>query len=292
MLNLSHCERYQERMANMDSRNNKQLLTENTPIENDCKISKSLLEQFTKKGLDYETVISNNRELSIDYAYLVKSYGFENFVDLFTFADSCDQEQELVQKGGQKDLSKLKRVTRTVMRNGKPMKTTIYTDGGGEDKGNELDSKSPSEETQTPQPRNANSLLVSLLGMEEEDVPPKQVAQLAEKAKSLQGTFNSDCNAYAVLMGEQGDIGGIIGFRVEKGYLRLVFTQADSVTSGVELKGFTLLTLNAWKKGLGAIMSDTTDKKLLAILSAYDYKKQGDTYKVSASVLKRTLGNP
>ena len=288
MIALSLSRKVTHVMENSNLPSQKLIDQENT-LENTTKISKSLLKQLVKKELDYTEIISNNKELSQEYNYLVKSYGFNSFLDLYTYADSCDSEYIL--KGGQKDLSKLKRVTRTVMRNGKPMKTTIYEDsGGGDDDKNPMDSGGDNKEVQ--QPRHANDLQLSLLGMEEENIPPKQVAQLANQAKHLQGAFNTDCNVYAVLTGDTGDISGIAGFRIEKGYLRLVFTQQDSLTSGVTLRAFHILTIQAWKKGLGAILNSTENETALALFKEYGFKKQGDVYKVSASGLKKLLGTP
>lgn len=264
------------------------MLTDTEQVVKEPTISKSFLERIIGKSLDYPKVISENTQLTQEYNYIVKSYGFETFYDLYLFADTTDNS-ELVAKGGQKDLQKLKPVTRTVIRNGKPMKTTIYEDTGSkEDNKNPLDKTAGSD--QPEQPRDIGELTSSILDMTHAN--PKELARLAKQAEKLQGTFNTDCSSYVAFTTETGELGAIIGFKVEGNYLRLVFTQADKLTNGVSLKAFFTLTVTAWKQGLGAIVSVTDNSTALALFKEYGYTKAGDTYKATASKLKASLGTP
>lgn len=253
-------------------------------------ISKSLLEQFVGEPLDYTKVIAENDQLTKEYNHIVKGYGFENFYDLYLFADSSSANLELIAKGGQKDLHKLKAVTRTVIRNGKPMKTTIYEDTGS-DKG---DNKNPLDKTADTdnklQPVSINDLSSTVLDMTHPN--PKELTQLAKQAGKLQGTFNTDCSSYAVFTGDNGELRAVIGFKLENNYLRLVFTQMDKLTSGTEKKALFMLTVTAWKQGTGAIHPDTENRTALALLKEYGYTKQKGSYKVTASSLKGLLGTP
>lgn len=259
-------------------------------ITNEQPVSKSFLKATTNEELDYTKVIAENNELSEKYNYLVKAYGFNSFYDLYLYADSCDSFYEQLEKGGQKDLSKLKRVTRTVMRNGKPMKTTIYEDSNGEENGkNPLDKGQAKPDA--PQPRKAKDLSMSFIGDDETGTNPKQVSQLAKEAKKLDGTFISDCSSFMILQGEAGDLGGVAGFRKEGNYLYLVFYQADQYTSGVAYRAFYQLLLRAWKSGLGAKIDYTEDSTAQEIFKEYGLSRTGDCYKISASNLKKALGN-
>lgn len=264
-------------------------LPENS-ITNDEPISKSFLQATTNEDLDYTKVISENKELTEKYHYLVKAYGFSNFYDLYLYADSCDSFYEQLEKGGQKDLNKLKRVTRTVMRNGKPMKTTIYEASGGKDDGkNPLDKGATPEET--PQPRRAKELSMSFIGDDEVGANPKQVAQLAKEAKALDGTFVSDCSSFMILQGEMGDLGGVAGYRKEGNYLYLVFYQSDDLTSGVAYKAFYQLLLRAWKQNLGAMIDATEDSTAKELFKEYGLSRTGSRYKISAKNLRTALGD-
>lgn len=264
-------------------------LPENS-ITNDEPVSKSFLQATTNEDLDYTKVISENKELTKKYRYLVKAYGFSNFYDLYLYADSCDSFYEQLEKGGQKDLNKLKRVTRTVVRNGKPMKTTIYEDSGGKDDGkNPLDKGATPEET--PQPRRAKELSMSFIGDDEAGANPKQVAQLAKEAKALDGTFVSDCSSFMVLQGEMGDLGGVAGYRKEGNYLYLVFYQSDDLTSGVAYKAFYQLLLRAWKQNLGAMIDATEDSTAKELFKEYGLSRTGSRYKISAKNLRTALGD-
>lgn len=264
-------------------------LPENS-ITNEEPVSKSFLQATTNEDLDYTKVISENKELTEKYHYLVKAYGFSTFYDLYLYADSCDSFYEQLEKGGQKDLNKLKRVTRTVMRNGKPMKTTIYEDSGGKDDGkNPLDKGATPEET--PQPRRAKELSMSFIGDDEAGANPKQVAQLAKEAKALDGTFVSDCSSFMVLQGEMGDLGGVAGYRKEGNYLYLVFYQSDDLTSGVAYKAFYQLLLRAWKQNLGAMIDATEDSTAKELFKEYGLSRTGSRYKISAKNLRTALGD-
>lgn len=260
---------------------------DNLPLE--AKVSKNFLERYVGTKLDYNKVISENETLTKSYDFIVKSYGFNSFYDLFIYADNCDNLEQLM-KGGKKDLSKLKPVTRTVMRNGKPMKTTIYEDTSSESsEENPLDSKETQSEK--PQPRHARDLRMTILSTEE-GVDPKTLRQLAKYSKGLSGSFDTDCSSYMILQDDSNGIGGIAGFKQEGKYLKLAFLQQDDLTSGVGIQAFYQLLKLAWKKGLGAMAPSVTSPSATALFKEYGLKKHGDCYKISAGSLVQCLGNP
>lgn len=260
---------------------------ENLPLE--AKVSKNFLERYVGGALDYSKVISENETLTKSYDFLVKSYGFNTFFDLYLYADNCDSLEQLM-KGGKKDLSKLKPVTRTVMRNGKPMKTTIYEDTSSESsEDNPMDSKT--KQPETPQPRHARDLRMSILGTED-GVDPKTLRQLAKYSKNLSGSFDTDCSSYMILQDESNGIGGLAGFKQEGKYLRLAFIQQDDLTSGVGIQAFYQLLKLAWKKGLGAIAPNVTSPSAIELFKEYGLKKHGDCYKINAGSLAKCLGKP
>lgn len=257
----------------------------------DAIVTKGFIEATVGEELDYSKVIAENKELTANHKALVRAYGFETFYDLYLYADSCDSINHQLQKGGNKQFSKLKRVTRTVVRNGKPMKTTIYTDGKGEDS-----DKNPLDKGTTPnssgkQPRHAKDMAMVFIGNDDTGANPKQVAQLAKEAEALGGQFDTDCNSYMILQGELGDLGGCAGFKKEGNYLHLAFFQADDVTTGVAFRAFYQLLLRAWRAGLGAMVDDFEDETARELFKEYGLTKSGNRYKISATKLKRALGD-
>lgn len=249
-------------------------------------LSKSFINKMTKRNLTYNEVTNENDQLSRDYDYLIKMFGFNNFYDMYSYADFCDNQKELLQKGGNKDLSRLHRVTRTVIRNGKPMKTTIYTDGG-DDGDNDMNKES--KEKGPKAPRKATQLSMDTLGVDAVGADPKEVASLSTRSKGLSGAFDSDCQSYMVLSDEEG-VGAIAGFRVMGNYLYLAFTQVDGITSGVSRKSFYELLLRAWKAGLGAMIDSTENPLALALFKEYGLKKSGNQYKITRAGLEKSLG--
>lgn len=276
---MTNEEMYQEVMKNLRSN-----LPENT-IPYDESISKNFLEKLTGKELNYKNVLKNDSDLTKEFDYVVKTYGFDNFYDLYTYADSCDSIQEQIQKGGDKDLGKLNKVTRTVMRNGKPMKTTVYEDSGSD----EQDGDSTQEEPKKPVRRKASELSSSSLGGKTEKPTPKEISNLMSQAKNLSGTFDTDCDSYMVL-GDSGDIGGLAGFRIEGNFLYLAFIQEDEVTTGVARQAFYELLLRAWKSGLGAMIDDPENDLAHDLFEEYGLTKSKGRYKISKKELENSLG--
>lgn len=257
----------------------------------EARVSKSFLEGLLNRELNYNVVTTENKELTNEYAYVVKAYGFDSFYDLYLYADSCDSINDYLVKGGQKDFSKLKPVKRRVMRNGKMMTTTIYEDSSADSgEKNPLDKNTQQEEAITP--RKARDLSKVTIGDEENGIDPKKVRHLSKEADKLNGTFSTNCSAYLTLRGETGDLAGVAGYRKEGNYLYLSFYQSDNFTSGVAYVAFTQLLLRAHKLGLGAKLDAIEDPLALELFKEYGLKKAGNCYVISKSALYKALGNP
>nr|DAI05677.1 MAG TPA: hypothetical protein [Herelleviridae sp.] len=251
-----------------------------------ARVSKKFLEDLAGEPLSYDYIIKNKERLDTQFEHIIKMYGFNSMYELYLYADSNDSE--LLVKGGQKDLSKLKPVKRKVVRNGKVMTTTIYEDNSsGSDKGNELDSKR--KETKVKTPILAVDLEKESYGEDEEELNPKKIAKLQAQTKSLGSGFSTSCSSY-LLLNENGETRGAIGFTVKGKYLELTFSIADSKVSGLQYLAFSQLLLRAWNSNLGARVAETKDEALLAMYNMYGLTKGNGYYSVSSSTLNSILG--
>lgn len=262
-------------------------------IDNNTKLSKNMIEGLTGESLSYEHIIKNNKTLTETYKHIVRAYGFDNFYDMYTYADGCDSELAYLVKGGQKDLSKLKPVKRKVVRNGKTMTTTIYEDTGGgkETDKNPLDKDSKKDKKLTRV--NAKDLTKFNLRSEEDEdnLDPKKIAKLLAETKKLGNNFDTGCSDYLVLK-EDSDTRGVIGFTREGTYLKLSFMMSDSEVEGIRLLAFSQLTLKAWKMRLGAKVDTVDAPQIDELITLYGYKKNKLEYVVSADTLRSRLGEP
>ncbi|BBE37281.1 hypothetical protein PHIM1EF22_0080 [Enterococcus phage phiM1EF22] len=261
-------------------------------VDNNVKISKSTIEGLINKSLSYEYVIKNNELLTNEYQHIVKAYGFDNFYDMYLYADSCDSKDMYLVKGGQKDLSKLKPVKRKVVRNGKTMTTTIYEDTGSSDSNNSNPLDKDSKKKKELEPVNAKELRkVSLGSDEEEKLDPKKIAKLLADTKKFGNNFDTQCTDYLIL--EQDSVTrGVVGFTREGSYLKMSFSMSDEAVKGIKMLAFSQLTLKAWKLGLGAKISTDNAPDVEELISLYGYKRNKTEYIVSMSSLRSLLGEP
>lgn len=86
------------------------------------KIRPSTINRLTGLELDEDRVIKNLDHLNSEFGYLSASYGFTDFHDFYLYAMACEQE-EPANKGVNTGFVK---VTKTVMRNGKPIDISFY----------------------------------------------------------------------------------------------------------------------------------------------------------------------
>src|SRR5699024_3103336 len=97
-------------------------------------INKSVLNLLLGEELSLDYVSKNSDALDVKYEHVYKSLGFDNFFDCFLYAN---REHEIVHIGGDKNLGRLNKVKRTVIRNGKEMQMTVYEDGNKDNDSNE-----------------------------------------------------------------------------------------------------------------------------------------------------------
>lgn len=254
-------------------------------MESNTKISKKFLEYLVGTPLSYDYILKNEKELDKKYRHITELYGFKRLYELYLYADSNDSE--LLIKGGKKDLSKLKPVKRKVVRNGKVMTTTIYEESSSSSNNtNELDPKGKTPKVRTP-------ILANELEKEsyedDEELTPKEIAKLQKQVSSLGGGFDTSCSSY-LLLKENEQVRGAIGFTVNGKFLELTFSIADNAVRDLKYLAFSQLLIKAWQRNLGARISDTSDEALLALFKLYGLTKNKGHYTVTSATLNSILG--
>lgn len=207
--------------------------------------------------LTEDYVKANNEYLSESFSHIVASYGFSDFLSLYLAIVSKEGEQLV--KGGKKDFSRLQRVKRTVIRNGKPMQTTIYADPS-EDEPVDIDNSSPST--------TKGSRLTTAKQMSRKTSAPsnKAVANLVKEIDTSSGSSKGSVD----ISGYLSNIAGLTELRDEldglralilygrKGnyvYIKKVIT--DGETSGVGMQAFFELIGYAKSLRLGVFVKES-----------------------------------
>ena len=243
-------------------------------------ISKSYLQSLTGLELDDELqVLIDNDDLTEDFEHLVKMYGFESFYDLYLFAKSND-EYEQVSKAGQKEFGKLKKVKRTVIRNGRPTTMTFYEDPNkqGDKSKQPKDSAEPEEEMEPPEIRQASEIPSTIVGDFQNKVPIKDLKLMRGLHDSMGGSaeFDADCDQYNLLTDEQGQIKGIMGLVVKGGYVYLKLVDSDIYTKDIRTRAFFYTIRTALQLGKGVkIPYEKTDKLFNTLAENYGLEQKG-----------------
>lgn len=260
-------------------------------------------EQITKTNLttsDIEHIIgvdsvdelldtNNDNYLSVVYEPLLVSQGYGSFKSL---VDDSRDNDDMVYKRAPKDLSKLNKEERTVIRNGKPMKTTIYTDGGKGDydpKGNQLDDNGnekpqevvASEMKAKPSPNPSNDDKASELESEGSK-KYKEIVNL-EPLESF--------DSFTVLEDEEGFEQGIILFKYENGYVKLVkYGNLDTVENMLG-RAYSETILKAWQENLGVMLPCDDDTSLADNIAKYfEMNRVGNIYFLDKDEVINVLG--
>lgn len=261
------------------------------PPEAGLKISKSFLENVVNKSLDEEYVIDNNEELSKTYAHISSAYGFDSFYDLYQFSVATEELEEL-QKGGQKDLSRLKKVKRNVMRNGKQTTMTFYEDPSAGGQKEKKDKAKPGEEEEIPEPIKASELQGNVVGDIQKPIPIKDLKLLKKLHTGLQGSqeeFDANCQSYLVLKDENEEAKAIIGFKLQGEYIELVMADSDALTTNLESRAFYELIKLALASQLGAMFTPLS-KLHLSLAEAHEFKLKGTVATVEYKKLVKLYG--
>lgn len=259
----------------------------------DADVSVDMLEMFT--GLDLVNVDEAFLDTYNDsFKHLAASYGFGNFKSLYLHALEKDKERGVEPvakaKSKQKDLAKLVKVKRTVMRNGKPTTMTFYEDpnkgGGG---GNKLDKDAPKEEKRQPVPS-------SELKTQEPEEDDFEGANKQPEAINLYREFSGSDIPKAtdadILSSEEGAEAVILYNRKGK-YLELSGFAHSEVVEDIEKRAFFQTLRKAWEEGLGVIIPLEHMENysgIHAIAPYFDMELIGDRYVLDNQGLLDSLG--
>lgn len=185
-------------------------------------VTVSTLKHLTSMDLTEDTVAVQNDYLTKEYKHIVSMYGFDNFHDLFLYALQCEQDME-VRKDGisrNKDTDRLSRVTRTVIRNGRPMQMTLYEDPEAEARGRQP-SMPDSDEMATI---SSNELTKAFMRPLDEEVRTKDVAQIQKWHKQFRGQKDLKWNATNYLVffrPNEVEAQGFVGFKIKEDSLEM-----------------------------------------------------------------------
>lgn len=233
---------------------------------------------------------NNDSYLSIIYEPLLVSQGYSSFKSLVE--DSRDNN-DTVSKRAPKDFSKLNKEERTVIRNGKPMKTTIYTDGGKGDydpKGNPMD-----EGNEGPQEVVASDMKAKPSASPGSSSDSKGSALEKEGAKKYKEIVNTEplesFDSFTVLEDEEGYEQGIILYKYEKDYVKLVkYGNLDTVENMLA-RAYSETILKAWQENLGVMLPCNDDTSLAENIAKYfEMNRVGDIYFLDKEEVISVLG--
>ena len=259
-------------------------------------------EQINKTNLttsDIESIIgvesvdelldnNNDNYLSIIYEPLLVSQGYDSFK--YLVEDSRDNN-DTVSKRAPKDFSKLHKEERTVVRNGKPMKTTIYTDGGKDDydpKGNPLDKGSEGpQEVIASQMKAKHSPKPS-----SNDKASALESEGYNKFKDIVGLEPLESfDSFTVLEDEEGYEQGIILYKYEKDYVKLVkYGNLDTVENMIA-RAYNETILKAWQENLGVMLPCNDDTSLAENIAKYfEMNRVGNIYFLDKDEVIEVLG--
>lgn len=261
---------------------------QDNPTQVTATISLGMLEALTETKLDEYTIIQNQEEFNKNYGHIAVSYGFNNFYDLYNFAVSND-EYEQVSKGGQKDLSKLKKVKRTVIRNGKQTTMTFYESGESDDVKETKKPNDPNKQ-EAPQPVRASELTASVIGDVDKKVSIQDLKLLSKLSRSLGTELDSDCDSYQTLQDENQEVKAIIGFKKVGQFLELRFSTSDSLTTELETRAYYELIKSALERKLGA-RTEPGSKTHLLLLEADGFEENRGKYQIAYEDLYTSYGD-
>ena len=231
---------------------------------------------------------NNDSYLSIIYEPLLVSQGYDSFK---TLVEDSRNNNDTVSKRAPKDFSKLHKEERTVIRNGKPMKTTIYTDGGKDDydpKGNPLD-----EGNQGPQEVVASQMKAKHSLKPSSDSKASELE--SEGSKKFKDIVNTEplesFDSFTVLEDEEGYEQGIILFKYEKDYVKLVkYGNLDTVENMLA-RAYSETILKAWQENLGVMLPCNDDTSLAENIAQYfEMNRVGNIYFLDKDEVIEVLG--
>lgn len=247
-------------------------------------INKSVLNLLLGEELSLDYVSKNSDALDVKYEHVYKSLGFDNFFDCFLYAN---REPEIVHKGGNKNLSGLNKVKRTVIRNGKEMQMTIYEDGNKDNNSNEK------QEGKEEVSRSAIGARAISNG-EEGKVNPKKVANslssLSKKGVDV-SHVNTNSSLYKEFVDDNGDTLGITSFKRTENDIILDSYASSPDSDGVGARAIMELLRLSIKENKNAVVYDIELPEAIEYLKTLGFKPNKDGYILRKKDVKQFLGD-
>lgn len=247
-------------------------------------INKSVLNLLLGEELSLDYVSKNSDVLDVKYEHVYKSLGFDNFFDCFLYAN---REPEIVHKGGNKNLSGLNKVKRTVIRNGKEMQMTIYEDGNKDNNSNEK------QEGKEEVSRSAVGARAISNG-EEGKVNPKKVANslssLSKKGVDV-SHVNTNSSLYKEFVDDNGDTLGITSFKRTENDIILDSYASSPDSDGVGARAIMELLRLSIKENKNAVVYDIELPEAIEYLKTLGFKPNKDGYILRKKDVKQFLGD-
>lgn len=270
-------------------------------------ISDSLAKSFEDYGVDLsiptllvltglseltdEYVTKQSQQLTNQYSYLIKSFGFENFKDMYLFAKKIP-DSSYAEKNGQKDFAKLNKVKQTVIRNGKPVEITVYQKNEDSDtnelnKGKKTETDSVGGETVTSSAKDLPTIAIDNKRLSKE-----VKAFLKRFSGGATAVGASDTQSYSVSsVNEDGtsSIRGVYSFKQLGQYLYLSDVVADDTLYGLGIKAFFSLLYEAYKQNLGAMVPVQSSELALGLFETYGLEQDHNVFKIEPDALQSSL---
>lgn len=221
-----------------------------------------------------------NKSLDEVYKSLIVSQGYDSFEKLYQDA------LENTEKRAPKNYAGLVKEERTVIRNGKPMKTTVYVDPSA---GEESSSNSnPLDEDNKPKPVSASML----------SQQPYQPHNSRERKQSLgivplkdfSDEKDQEPNFSLSFSDEEGNTRGGIHFNVDDEYVTLVGYSNMEDVSEVKRRAYMQAVRTAWELGKGVSLPRSNDSDIESLVSMVGIPLEGNYYTLDREGLVGLLG--
>lgn len=248
-------------------------------------VSKSVLESLTGQFLNEDYVKQENEELTEKYGIFAEALGFDSFLELYQAASSG---LESVAKGGDKDLSRLHRTTRTVTRNGKQMKTTVYEDP---DEDSDEDANDEDKKKKDPK-RRMSAKDINFSFQDSSKRSSEEVNAVQDYLESASGVSLESENNHYMVSSDEGNIQGAAQITENENYLILQAIKINDNLEDFELRVFYALLLKAWKKRKGIVINTKiSDNPILdEEFKSFGFQEKNSKWQVEPEDLVEVLG--
>lgn len=216
---------------------------------------------------EYSSKLLN--DVSTDrFGPVLRKLGYSSYYDAYVHLSSISDIPEYLSKGGQKDMSKLDAVKRTVMRNGKAVTITVYEDNSNDEEG---DSEGGSSANSVPR---ASELPAEYSS----DHKKAQQTMTQLKGSTLYGAKKT-ATLYLTIKSKEGEPVAVVGYKRFGHYLKLMFVNTVKSVEGVLERAFFELAKLCLSKELG-LKLDKKISKSLPYKDMYNMEEdyRGDVY--------------